>query len=94
VILIYLPFAVWDVAGLRNNLLFPFFRWTDSTALADSLSPAAQRALTIAGAIVVVGMLGRAWKSKWHPRSAAEYVLLAGLTALATGKVFHNNYLV
>jgi hypothetical protein len=39
-------------------------------------------------------MLGRVWKSKWHPRSAAEYVLLAGLPALATGKVFHNNYLV
>jgi hypothetical protein len=54
VILIYLPFAVWDVAGLRNNLLFPFFRWTDSTALADSLSPAAQLALTIVGVLVVV----------------------------------------
>ncbi len=90
----FAPFAAWDRTGLVNNVLYPFTRPPDSTALAFFLPPLVRTVVRGAAGIGVAALAVRAHRLAWDASSGLEYLLFAHLLLLAVGTAFHNNYLV
>ena len=91
----YAPFFIWDFQGAINNLvLFNILRGTDSTALLHYLPSTLQTVwpLTALGGIITLAVRGH--NRKWMPGTVFEYLIGAHLLLFASGKIFHNNYLV
>lgn len=94
-LLIYAPVFAWDMQGAVNNLvLFNFLRGTDSTALLHYLPATIQPALPILALTGIGGLAFRAHRNRWNPAVTFEYLIGAHLLLFASGKIFHNNYLV
>jgi hypothetical protein len=94
VIMIYLPFIVWDAGGLVNHVLFPFFRTPDSTALAYFLAPWGSMGLTLFVALGCLWFIWKMYRDAWSFPSALGYLVFAHLGLLGTSGALHNNYLV
>lgn len=90
----FAPFIVWDAAGLWGNVSYPFMnRYTDSTAVAHYLSPLGRKVLSLT-ALGFCGAFGWRWLRTGDARAELDYLLVAHVAVLASGTVFHNNYLV
>ena len=95
VVAAFLPFVLWDARGLVLDIVvFNFVRETDSTALAYFLPRGLRPALVPVGVASLLALVVTFHRRGWSSRNRPMYVIAAVLVVLATGKVFHNNYLV
>jgi hypothetical protein len=90
---LYLPFAVWEPAGLIHNLLYPF-TIRDTTSPLAAISPAAGTLLRI-GAVGSIGAwIWRLAIQRWPGRESLLFLVSLHLAALVLGGMSHNNYLI
>ena len=91
----YAPVFMWDFQGAMNNLvLFNILRSTDSTALLHYLPSALQTLWPLVALGGIIALAVRGHNRKWLPGATFEYLIGAHLLLFASGKIFHNNYLV
>lgn len=90
---LYLPFALWEPAGLYHNLLYPF-------SIRDTTSPLAaipQRAGTLLRVAALAGFGAWIWRLRtrgWPDRESLLFLVSIHLAALGLGGMSHNNYLI
>jgi hypothetical protein len=89
------PFLIWDGRGLLINLfLFNFLRNTDSTALIHGMSPFTTKAVQCICMLTALVALIYAHRRRYDFAGFLTFLLVVHGTALASGKIFHNNYLL
>jgi len=89
------PFLVWDWRGLVTNLfLFNFLRDTDSTALLHGLGWLATKVIQGLCVLVSVAALVYAHRRRYDFTGFLTFLLVVHGAAIASGKTFHNNYLI
>ena len=89
------PFLIWDGRGLVINLfLFNFLRDTDSTALIHGMPPLTTKAVQGMGGLLALVALLYAHRRRYDFVGFLTFLLVVHGAALASGKIFHNNYLL